>query len=235
MNPGPSCRRSFAAMVALLCVVPWLAQAQQSQQQPAGLSALAAAAATPDTAQAQLDVALEAALAIPMGDLPASFAHTERGFGAKPGYSLGLRLRWFVASGVAISPTFHFTAFGDHEDYDAAGNLFFVAATAAHFGVDLLYQAPGAFADWRPFVAGGVEITQNRFRESFDTTATEYKASVTGLSPRLQIGVRRGDFCGALAWQWSRFATPRFFDTGEDTDYNWDTARFVIGYTLPRL
>jgi hypothetical protein len=245
MSPRPSCRCSLAVVSAFLVAMfivslgsfvasPALAQTQPPAPQSGGIG-IPAARAVVDTAQAKLEVMLEGALATPEGDLSASFNHTARGFSAGPGYSLGLRVRWFVTPRLAVSPSFHFTEFGEHEDYDENDQRFHVATAAARYGVDLIYQARGAFGDWRPFLGAGVELTQNRFHETFDATATEYKANALALGPRVQAGVRHGDFSAALALQWSRFSTPRFFFTGDESRYVWDTVQVVLGYTLPRI
>jgi hypothetical protein len=188
-----------------------------------------------DTSQARLEISLEGAFVTPAADLPASFRHTERGFSAGPGYALGLRARWFAGPSFVISPAFHFVKLGEHEDYDDAGDRFHIATSMVRFGLDVFYQAHGTFFQWRPFVGAGVELVQNRYQERFDVDETSYEATENVVGPRLHAGVRRGDFEFALSLHWSRFATPRFFFTGKETDYRWDTAQLVVGYTLPRF
>jgi hypothetical protein len=144
-------------------------------------------------------------------------------------------VRWYAGPAIVISPAFHFVKFDEHEDYDDAGDRFHITTAVARFGLDALYQAPGGFHSWRPFVGVGAELAQNRYKESFDVDGSSYKAVETVLGPRVLAGVRRGDFEFSLSLHWSRFSTPRFFFTGEDTRYAWDAAQVVVGYVLPRL
>ncbi len=189
----------------------------------------------PDTSRARVEVALEGAFTMPAGDLAASFDHTERGFSAGPGYSLGLRVRWYAGATIVISPAFHFTKFREHEDYDDAGERFHIATSAVRYGLDVLYQAPGDFEAWRPFAGVGVELSHNRYKETYDVDDSTYDAATNALGPRVHAGVRRGNFEFCLSLHWSRFSTPRFFFTGEDTEYCWDAAQVAVGYVLPRL
>ncbi len=230
MSRSHTTRWSALAAVVLLTLA---ASAALAQNQRGG--ATTTTATPPDTSQASLEVALEGAFTMPAGDLAASFDHTERGFSAGPGYTLGLRVRWYAGSAVVISPSFQFTKFGEHEDYDAAGERFHIATSAARYGLDVFYQAPGPFHSWRPFLGAGVELSQNRYKETYDVDDSFYDAATTVAGPRVHAGVRRGNFEFSLSLRWSRFSTPRFFPTDEDTRYSWDAAQFTVGYVLPRF
>jgi opacity protein-like surface antigen len=213
------------ATVVVLSLAATVAQAQ----------APAVAATPPDTSQASVEVVLEGALAMPAADLAASFGHTARGFSAGSGYALGLRVRWSAGSAIVISPAFHFATFAEHEDYDAAGERFRIATSVVRYGLDVLYQAPGSFYHWRPFVGLGVELAQNRYQETFDVDGSTYDATKNAFGPRVHAGVRRGDFDFSLSLSWSRFSTPGFFFTGDSTRYSWDAAQITVGYVLPRF
>lgn len=215
----------FLATILLTCLAAAVAAAQGQ----------GASSAPADTSQTRVEVALEGAFAVPMADLAASFRNTERGFSAGTGYTLGMRVRWLVRPALAISPTFHFTKFGELEDYDAQEKRFHIATSVARYGLDMFYQTPGRFYAWRPFVGAGLELARNRYKETFDADGSTYSAAKNALGPRVLAGVRRGDFYASLCLRWSRFTTPRFFFTEENTRYAWDAAEFTIGYTLPRF
>ncbi len=223
-------RSAFAAVVVLSLA----AAVARAQDQPAG-GAPAAASTPPDTSQAVVEVLLEGGFVMPAADLAASFDHTERGFSAGSGYALGLRVRWYAGPAIVVSPAFHFAKFGELEDYDDAGERFRIATSVARYGLDIFYQAPGTFDRWRPFAGVGVELAQNRYKETFDVDETTYDASEYALDPRVHAGVRRGNFEFSLSLHWSRFSTPQFFFTGEDTRYSWDAAQVTVGYVLPRF
>jgi hypothetical protein len=228
--------------LAAIVVLSFAAAATQAQDSgadgapPSGQVAAPTVAATPpDTSQASVDVVLEGAFVVPAGDLAASFGHTARGFSAGPGYTLGLRVRWYAGPAIVISPAFHFAKFGEHEDYDDAGERFHIATSVVRYGLDVLYQAPGGFYHWRPFAGLGVELAQNRYKETFDGDGSTYDATKNAFGPRVHAGVRHGDFEFSLSLSWSRFSTPGFFFTGDDTRYRWDAAQITVGYVLPRF
>lgn len=231
MPRSPFSVRFALAAIAVLFLAPAAARAQS--RPPGGATTPAPAPA--DTSQPRFAILLEGAFVAPAADLPASFDATERGFSAGPGYAVGLRTRWYATPSLVISPAFHFAKLGEHEDYDAAGDRFHVKTSMVRFGLDLLFQAPGAYYQWRPFAGVGVELAQNRYQETFDVDESSYEATCNAVGPRVHAGVRYGDFQFSLSLHWSRFSTPRFFATDEDTAYRWDTAQLVLGYTLPRF
>lgn len=231
MPRSPLSVRFALAAFAVLSLAPSDALAQSGQAGGATTPAVAPA----DTSQPRFEILLEGAFVMPAADLPANFHSTERGFSAGPGYEVGLRTRWYASPSIVISPTFHFAKLGEHEDYDVAGDRFHVGTSMVRFGLDVLYQAPGTYYQWRPFAGVGVELAQNRYQETDDVDVTTYEATCNAVGPRVHAGVRRGDFQFSLSLHWSRFSTPRFFFTDENTAYRWDTAQLVVGYTLPRF
>jgi hypothetical protein len=229
-----SCTRGWTALAAI-AALSLFAAAARAQGGGGGRAAVTTPAAPADTSQARIEVLLEGAFVMPAADLPASFAYTPRGFSAGPGYALGMRVHLAAGPAIVISPAFHFAKFGEHEDYDDTGARFHIATSVIRYGLDVFYRVPGRYYGWRPFVGAGAELARNRYRETFTAAGSKYSAAVDALGPRVHAGVRRGDFEFSLSLSWTRFSTPRFFFTGDETRYRWDAAQVTVGYLLPRF
>jgi len=209
------------------------------------LPALSAAASTTGPAEPaayvappvhQGEVLLEGGLALPLGDLGAGFANTQRGMGAERGFLIGLRLNFYPERRLILSPSFHYLEFGDHDATDAFGDAFSIQALGLRYGLDLLYLVPDRGQLVRPFLGAGAAILRNKYQELYEgEEATQYKANVHSLAWSLQMGARIGSLDVALIYEVNRFETSKLSFSGERLPYHWHSLLLRAGYTLPRF
>lgn len=181
------------------------------------------------------EVVMETGLALPRGDLGESFENTARGYGAEPGYILGLRVRLYLNRNVTLAPAFSYTEFGDFDGYDAAGESYKVVARVLRYGLDLGYTASGGHGQVRPFAAVGVAVARNKYREEYSVDETYYAAGVNTFQWTVAGGVRWRDFELSLSWEGNTFETARFFPVAEPQDYDWSHLGVRLAYVLPRI
>ncbi|MBD3220011.1 hypothetical protein GF314_02110 [bacterium] len=222
-------------LVALLAASALAQGSQTSPFDPEDLARAAEAAGRPG-----LEVVFDLGAAMPLGNLGASFPHTDAGLGAEPGYRLGLRLRGLLDSGWTIAPTFTFTEFGDHDGVDdrtgktgGQGQKYTVKASSLRYGLDVGYLSPGDPDAWRGFAAVGAAIVNNRYKEELLDDEVDYADSIYDFSWMVSVGVRRKGVELALEYHASSFETSRFLLL--PGEYTWNYAAVRLGYALPRF
>lgn len=219
--------RLFLLLVTLLPAVTATASTTTGPAEPAAFVA-------PPVHQGE--VLLEGGLALPLGDLGAGFANTQRGMGAERGFLIGLRLNFYPERRLILSPSFHYLEFGDHDGTDALGDRFSIQALGLRYGLDLLYLVPDRGQRVRPFLGAGAAILRNKYHEIYEgEEATEYKATVHSLAWSLQMGARIGSLDVALIYEVNRFETSKLSFSGERLPYHWHSLLLRAGYTLPRF
>ncbi len=181
------------------------------------------------------EVVMEMGLALPRGDLGESFEGTARGYGAEPGYILGLRVRLYLNRNITLAPAFSYTEFGDFDGYDAAGESYKVVSRVLRYGLDLGYTASGSHDQLRPFASLGVAVARNKYREEYSADETYYAAGVNTFQWTVAGGVRWRDFELSLAWEGNTFETARFFPVSSPEDYDWSHLGVRLAYVLPRI
>jgi len=182
----------------------------------------------------RLEVIMEGGLAIPLGDLSANPDHTLEGMGAELGYTLGVRLRFFLNQSLTVAPCFSYTEFGDH-DGTIGDQIYRINTRVLRYGLDLVYITPGGHKTLRPFVGIGGAFVRNKYREENETLETFYEAGVNGLTWSLMAGVRLANWDLTLQYDANKFQTTQFIYPPEDLDYDWTNLSLRVGYILPRF
>ncbi len=183
----------------------------------------------------QGEVLLDAGLALPLGDLGASYGWTDRGLGAEHGYLLGLRLRFYPAARFVLSPAFNYIEFGDHDGYDLAVDPYSIQATTLRYGLDAYWLPDNGGGRVQPLLGGGVAVLRNRYREEFEGPGTTYDAHVNTLAWSLQAGVRLSDWELVCSYEVNRFTTGQLAADGAPLPYRWHALLVRVGYKLPLL
>jgi len=182
----------------------------------------------------RLEIVMEGGLAIPLGDLPDSPENTLEGMGAELGYTLGVRLRFFLNKSLTLAPSFTYTEFGDHDGY-IGSEIYHINSRILRYGLDLVYVAPGGHNTIRPFVGIGGAFVRNKYREENETLETFYEAGVNGISWAILAGFRLANWDLTFHYDLNKFTTSQFIYPPEDLDYNWTNLSLRIGYILPRF
>lgn len=209
----------LAALLAVFCLIGIAAGAQTAAEAPFR----------------RAEVLMEGGLAVPLGDLAASYESTERGMGAELGYALGLRLRIYVSRTLSLAPAFAYVEFGDYDGYDAEEVPFKIRTSVLRYGLDFLYLAPGGEGSFRPCLGAGVAAVRNKYHQEIRADDTVYDAARNAFAWSVQAGVRLQDWELVLQYESNRFTTPAFDASGEDQDFNWSNLVVRVGYVLPRL
>ena len=187
-------------------------------------------------------VLVEMGWARPLGDLGDDFDNTPLGFGASDGFELGFRWRKFFARNFSVSPAFHFSDYGDHEDfieiYNDDGTLdelveFEVSSTVYRFTLEFLYTLKDPDSSLVPFVGAGGGLYRNRVRGYYKIFEVPFDESVNTLGLQARAGFRVGELEFSAVYHLNRFSTWRYFRTGIDQPYSWDTFSVRMGWVIP--
>jgi hypothetical protein len=179
------------------------------------------------------EVSVDAGLVVPRGDLGDSFTATRLGFGAEPGVEVGFRWRYWFSTRWSLAPAFHYVApRGASGLTDTAAEYQIRTRT---FGYTLeVMRIFGAPDDgWRLFAAAGSGLFRNRLSGLAKDLQTPLAASAFSLGHFARAGLRAGSFELSLIYTLNRFATWRFFWTGQDQPYDWDMLGVRAGWVLP--
>ncbi|MHB8079603.1 MAG: hypothetical protein ACYDIE_10155 [Candidatus Krumholzibacteriia bacterium] len=209
--------------------------------------ALALGAAIPETAQARprlrargwtplarTDLVIEGGVAQPLGDLGGDYVSTVKGFGAETGYEVGARYRAVWRSGWALSPSFHFSDFGDFAGRLADDTPFVVKTSILRYGLDAQYFWNPVGAGPQPFLSFGLALCRNRYRdETLGASADFYEASMNALALAAGAGIKADTFEVSLTYNLNRFKSAQLLYFGDSTDYNWDSLSVRVGLALP--
>lgn len=178
-------------------------------------------------------VLIEGAYIVPGGDLAADFPWTHLGLGAKPGYSIGFRWRYFMTPSLSISPAFHFGKFGSRTGTNNETDDWSLNCSSYRYTLELMVLKPGKASSFRPFLAAAWGIYRNRvvgFQQDF---VEEFDSSVNSLGFQFRAGGRLGPLELSLAYSFNRFHTWQFFDTGYEEVYVWDNMALTLGWDIP--
>ncbi len=184
---------------------------------------------------APYEFVLEGALVQP-GDEPAGdYWTTDHGLSTENGWQLGGRIRYYVTGNFTVSPSFHYTDFGDFTDIadfeDIGTDLGFEISTAiARYGLDFQQFLGRPGAEIRPYVTAGFALCHNRYRDWIETDGT-YKTSMNTLGFGLGLGLKLGGIEVSGVYNINRFDTIRLPSASNDTNYNWDNVVVRVGFS----
>ena len=188
------------------------------------------------------EVLVEFGWAKPLGDLADDFNETPLGFGARDGFELGFRWRKFVTRRFSIAPAFHFSDYGNHEDfiaiYEDDGTLdelveIDVSSTVYRYTIEFLYTLRDPDRGFVPFIGAAGGLYRNRVRGYYKIFEIPFDESVNTLGLQGRLGFRVDQLEFSAVYHLSRFSTWRFFRTGIDQPYSWDTFSVRMGWIVP--
>jgi len=191
------------------------------------LAAPAAAASRPPS-----QVILEFGWLRPYGDLGDDFSATELGFGADDGLEAGFRWRLHLTPTFSVSPAFHFANFGDFQTQDEDLGDVRVDCTSYRYTVEFLLRS-GGDARVRPFLAAAGGLYRNRVVGYTKEFTRSFDESVNTLGACLRVGIAVADLEFSAAYHLNRFSTWRYFQTGVEQDYGWDSFSVRGAWILP--
>lgn len=178
-------------------------------------------------------VLVEGGYAVPYGDLGSEFLTTRLGFGAAAGLELGFRYRYHFSPVVSLSPAFHFVDFGNFNSTAEDIGEYRISNTSYRYTLEMMFVEPGPASRLRPFLAVAGGIYRNRtegfhkdFVKAFDNSENSWGYS-------LRLGLRFRDFELSGVYNVNRFHSWRFYETGYDECYNWDSLSVRCAWALP--
>jgi hypothetical protein len=187
-------------------------------------------------------VLVEIGWAKPLGDLGDDFNRTALGFGARDGFELGFRWRKHLTRRLSVAPAFHFSDYGNHSDflitYDNEGLVdeveeVDISCTVYRYTVEVLYTLKDPDATVVPFVGAGGGLYRNRVRGYYKIFDIPLDESVNTLGLQARLGLRFDQLELSAVYHLNRFSTWRFFRTGTDQPYSWDTFSMRLGWVIP--
>lgn len=186
-----------------------------------------------DPYQGRNQLVLEAGAAVPLGDLGDDFETTDKGLDAKTGYELGVRYRYLVGGGFAVSPAFHYTNFGDDQgvyDDDGFARGYEVATSVYRYGFDLQQFIGSADAPVRAYLSVGVALYHNRYWDFAEGLGT-FETSSNSLGFAGGAGLVFGPIELSGSYDVDRTSNDDLPSTGDD-DFNWDHVTARIGFVV---
>jgi hypothetical protein len=190
----------------------------------------------PGPYQGRGQLVFEAGAAVPLGDLGDDFETTDKGLDAKTGYELGLRYRYFVVGGLAVSPAFHYTNFGDDQgvyDDDGQERGFEVATSVYRYGVDFQQFIGPPDAPLRGYLSAGVALYHNRYRDFAEGLGT-FETSTNSLGFSAGAGLVLGPVELSGWYDFDRTSNDDLPSAGSDHDFNWDHVTARVGFVIAR-
>lgn len=187
--------------------------------------------------QGRSQLVLEAGAAVPLGDLGDDFESTDKGLDARTGYELGLRYRYFVGNGLAVSPAFHYTNFGDDQGfYDDDGQTrgFEVATSVYRYGVDLQHFIGAANAPVQAYLSVGLALYHNRYWD-FAEGLGSFETSSNNLGFAGGAGVVLGPVELSASYDLDRTSNDDLPSASGDDDFNWDHVTARVGFVISRF
>ncbi len=178
-------------------------------------------------------VLVEVGLAVPYGDLGQDYDSTALGFGARNGFEVGFRLRYYLTPSVSISPSIHLL----NPSKDSLGNEetgeFFLQANSYRYSVEMMLAQPAPRRGIQPFLACGLGVFRDRYQGYKKPLAEEFDRSVNTLGISVRAGIRAKGLELSLVYHFNRFETSQFFGEDEVFDYNWDSMTIRLGWIIP--
>jgi opacity protein-like surface antigen len=190
-------------------------------------------------ASSAYELVVEAGAALPYGELGDDFEDTRKGLGARTGYDLGARLRYFATGFLSVGPSFHYARFGDWEgvfDDEYGVDAYSTSASVLRYGLDVqLFLAPRD-AHLRPYITAGGAACHNRYRDWVEGGGT-FRTSSTNLALGLGAGLVFGPMELSAIWNHNP-AENRNLPRAEgvtDTSYDWSFLVVRVGFAFSRF
>ncbi len=211
MNLPHACRRTTLTLVALLLIVSSAVAADRPHSQ----------------------VIVEFGVAIPGGDVGQDYTDTELGFGAKSGLELGFRWRYYFSKKWSLSPAFHFI---DYRNFESTADIigdYRLSISSLRYTVELMRHFGRQGDAVRLFGAISGGLYSNRVIGYNKSLTEPFDESVNSLGVAGRAGVQLGMFELSVMYNLNRFSSWRFFQTGDEVDYNFDNLTMRVGWTIP--
>ncbi len=178
-------------------------------------------------------VVFEVGYVRPFGDLADDFFNTELGLGIKEGLELGFRWRYRFSESLSISPSFHFIDYKNFKGENEGIGAYRIKPTTLKYSLELMYLMRSAGSSVRPFVAVNAGIFRNRVEGYWKTFEQAFDSSLNTVGFGGRAGLLVGGFEFSAVYNVNRFDTWRFFNTGYEESYVWDTMVFRVGWIIP--
>ena len=178
-------------------------------------------------------VIVEFGVAVPYGDLAQDYTETAFGFGATSGLELGFRWRYHFSEAWSLSPAFHFIDYRIFNSTDDVIGVFRISVASLRYTVELMRQFGRAGDTVRPFLAVSGGLYRNRVVGYNKNLSEPFDESVNSLGLAGRAGIVLGMFELSAMYNLNRFASWRYFQTGDEVDYNFDNLTVRAGWTIP--
>jgi len=178
-------------------------------------------------------VIVEFGVAIPYGDAGQDYTETELGFGATSGLELGFRWRYHFSEAWSLSPAFHFIDYRNFNSTDDVIGDFRISTSSLRYTVELARQFGRDGDSVRPFAAVSGGLYRNRIIGYNKTFSEPFDESVNSLGVAGRVGVQIDMFELSAMYNFNRFSSWRYFQTGEEVDYNFDNLTVRAGWIIP--
>lgn len=187
--------------------------------------------------QGSSQLVLEAGAAVPLGDLADDFETTDQGLEAGTGYELGIRYRYFVGGGFAVSPAFHYTNFEDDQGYyddDGIERGYEVATSVYRYGVDLQQFIGAADAPLRAYLSVGVALYHNRYWDFAEGLGT-FETASNNVGFAGGAGLVFGPIELSGSYDFDRTSNDELPSATADDDFDWDHVTARVGFVIARF
>ena len=184
------------------------------------------------------ELVFEGGLAEPFGDQKDPFWTTDTGFEAGTGYEVGLRYRYYVGPGWAVSPAFHYVRFGSFNNVgefpEGDGLGFEITCSLYRYGLDFqkFFSYPGAPV--QPYLTAGVALAQNSYLDQLQGYG-DFRATVYCPAYSLGLGLKMGVVEVSGVYHFNRFESSTLVGGMDKLSYNWDYAVFQVGFAFGRF
>lgn len=178
-------------------------------------------------------VVVEVGYVHPYGDLAAGFFTSDLGLGIKEGLELGFRWRYRFSESLSLSPSFHFVDYKNFTGENEYIGAYRIKPTNLRYSLELMYLMLDRDSVVRPFVAASVGIVRNRVEGYYKTWEQAFDSSVNALEYGARAGLQLGGFEFSVVYNFNRFDTWRFFNTGHEESYVWDNLVLRAGWIIP--
>ncbi len=181
------------------------------------------------------EVILEAGMVLPQQDLADDFWTTEKGISATTGYEFGGRIRQYLGSHWAISPSFHYIDFGSAT---GVGNFsqgdalaYEIDASLFNYGVDLHVFSGSPAATIRPYLIGGASFIHYRYQDTLQWNGS-YKTSFNAPAFNAGLGFKMGSIELSGTYHFCQFDTSELPPDSGMQRYYWNHVVVRIGFAF---
>ncbi len=178
-------------------------------------------------------VTIEVGMAVPYGQVGASFDQTRLGLGATEGLEIGFNYRIYLTETVSIAPTFLFVDYGNYEGFEETVQDFRIQSSTYRYGIEMLVMMPGSFKTPRPFLGAGVGLFRNRVTGFYQSYVKAIDQSVDTMGFSLRAGLQIIGLEFSLVYNINRFNTWQFYQSDYRERYNWDNLSIRAGWLIP--